>query len=203
MKTTFFALTWTAVLAVLAGTAITMSWAENQSPGALDNGSGVAALLGVAAREVEAGDVAFLITDAEELGLAGSRAAAASLPPVHGVINIDGLDDDGDFFILERFGRPRRGIAPHLALGLMDAAQERGQIVRRRDVPFGVLLDHMSLVDAGTAALTFMRGTLRSLNRVHSPQDDVSRLDGSGVQAAVDLLCDALASIRSREPTLL
>ncbi|MGH7504096.1 MAG: M28 family peptidase, partial [Longimicrobiales bacterium] len=105
-----------ALAAVIAATIITLCWAENDSPGALDNASGVAALIGIAARERERGDVAFLVTDAEELGLAGARAMARRMPAVFGVINLDGLDDDGSFHLLERFGWPRRGAAPHLAL---------------------------------------------------------------------------------------
>ncbi|MGK7311679.1 MAG: M28 family peptidase [Candidatus Longimicrobiales bacterium M2_2A_002] len=60
---------------VLAGGAVVLllSRAANRSPGALDNGSGLAALLAVAGRAPA--DVAFLVTDGEELGLAGARAA--------------------------------------------------------------------------------------------------------------------------------
>src|SRR5690606_24156081 len=54
-------------LAVTAGVILIFSWVENRSPGALDNASGVVAALGIAAREGRAGDVAVLITDAEEL----------------------------------------------------------------------------------------------------------------------------------------
>lgn len=191
-----------AVLAVLAGTLLTLSWADNESPGALDNASGVATLLGVAEREADTGDVAFLVTDAEELGLAGARDAATRLPPVHGVINIDGIDDDGRFFVMERFGWPRRGLAPHLAVGLLGAAAVLGVPALRRDVPLGLLLDHMPIVRAGIPALTLMRGELRSLHRVHRPADSLASLHGTGVTRAVDLLCAALTLIRGDERAL-
>jgi Zn-dependent M28 family amino/carboxypeptidase len=189
-----------ALIAVLAATVITLCWADNESPGALDNASGVAALIGIAEREREHGDVAFLITDGEELGLAGARAAAKRLPAVFGVINLDGLDDDGTFYVLERFGWPRRGLAPHLALALLSAASALNLAARRRDVPFGVMLDHMPIVNAGTTALTVMRGELSSMRYVHRPADARERLRGAGVSAAVDLVSAALRMLRTQEP---
>ncbi len=192
----------TAVVGVLAATMITLSWADNDSPGALDNASGVATLLGVAQRELERGDVAFLVTDAEELGLVGARDAAHRLPPVHGVINVDGIDDRGHFFVMERYGYPRRGLAPHLTAAILMAATELGMPAIRRAVPLGVLVDHMPIMDAGIPALTVMRGNLSSLHRVHRPGDNVVRLHGTGVAMAVDLLCGALAILRQQEPSL-
>jgi hypothetical protein len=189
-----------ALIAVLAGTILTLSWSDNDSPGALDNASGVATLLGVAERECDHDDIAFLITDAEELGLAGSRAVASRLQPVHGVINIDGIDDAGTFLVMERFGVRKHGAAPHLAASILTAANERGIPARRRDVPLGVLLDHMPLTNAGLPALTLMRGELRSLNRVHRPEDDLAHMNGAGVMLAVDLVCAALANLRERMP---
>src|SRR5690606_28924628 len=56
----------------------------NRSPGALDNASGLAALLAIARAERGRADVAFLITDGEELGLAGGEALAPHLPAVDG-----------------------------------------------------------------------------------------------------------------------
>ena len=189
-----------AILVVLAGTVLSLCWADNSSPGALDNASGVATLIGVAEREVENGDVAFLLTDAEELGLAGARAVAGRLPPVFGVINVDGIDDTGTFHIMERFGWPARGTAPHLALALLGAANALDLPATRRNVPPGILLDHMPIVKGGTSALTLMRGQRSSLARVHRPGDDLAHLRGDGVTLAVDLLCAALRILRKQEP---
>ncbi|MGH7445840.1 MAG: M28 family peptidase [Longimicrobiales bacterium] len=185
------------IVAFVCGFALAVSWADDRSPGALDNASGLAALLGVAAREKNAADVAFLITDAEELGLAGARAIAPRMPPVFGVINVDSIDDVGTFLIAERFGWPRpSGLAPNLAAALLGSAAELGLPAHRRDVPFGILLDHMPIVKGGTPALTLMRGTLGSLHRIHRPSDDLSHLRGTGVVQCVDLLCGALALLR-------
>jgi hypothetical protein len=190
-------------LAAVAGLVLVFCWVDNRSPGALDNASGVVAALGIAAREADAGDVAFLITDAEELGLAGARAAAPHLPPVFGVINLDGLDDEGNFYVLERFGTLRKqGLAPHLAAALLQEADARGEPADRRDLPFGIPVDHIPIVRAGTPALTLMRGSLKSLRRVHQPADNLDSLSGDGVNRAIELVCGALARLRAQSQTL-
>lgn len=187
------------VAAVIAGVLLIFCWADNNSPGALDNASGVAAAIGIAAREQGRGDVAFLITDAEELGLAGARAAAAGLPRVFGVINLDGLDDGGTFHVFERFGILRKkGLAPHIAVALMQQADEMSQPLDRDDLPFGIPVDHIPIVKAGLPALTIMRGTMKSLRRVHRPGDDLNHLRGDGVTLTVELVCGALERMRAQ-----
>ncbi len=191
---------FTGLLAFVCGLLLVVSWAADYSPGALDNASGLATLLGIAAREKDADDVAFLITDAEELGLAGARAIAPRMPPVFGVINVDGIDDEGSFIVAERFGWPRpSGLAPHLAAAILGAAATLGLNAQRRDVPFGIMLDHMPIVKAGTPALSVLRGTLGSLHRIHRPADSPERLNGAGVMQCVELLCAALEQLRARE----
>jgi hypothetical protein len=191
------------VVAVLAGVILIFCWVDNNSPGALDNASGVAAAIGIAERESQHGDVAFLITDAEELGLAGARAAARDLPAVFGVINLDGLDDEGTFYVLERFGVLRkRGLAPHIAVALLLEADAIGEAADRRDLPFGIPVDHIPIVRAGIPALTLMRGTLQSMRRVHTRGDDLSQLRGHGVVRAVALVCGALVRLREQAAAL-
>ncbi len=186
-------------VAAMAGAVLVFCWVNNNSPGVLDNATGVATLLGVAEREIEQGDVAFIVTDAEELGLAGSRAIAGSLPPSFGVINVDGIDDSGPFYIVERFGWPKKqGAAPHLAAALLGAAAALNHEARRRDVPIGLLLDHIPVVRAGIPALTVMRGGLKSLSRVHRPTDNFDVLKGIGVTQAVALVSSALELLRQQ-----
>jgi hypothetical protein len=185
-----------ATIAIVAGVALLLSGAGNGSPGALDNGSGLATLLGIAARERDAHDIAFLATDAEELGLAGARAIVRELQPLEGVINIDGIDDSGPFHLLERFGFRHAGYAPHLAMALLLASRALGVTAHRRDVPPGLLLDHMAFMRGGFPALTLMRGKLSSMARVHRPGDDLRHLRGAGVDEAVELVCAALHVLR-------
>lgn len=190
-----------AAVGAAAALVLVFCWVGNSSPGALDNASGVVALLGIADDQRNAGDVGLLVTDAEELGLAGARAVAGKLPPLIGAINLDGIDDTGPFLLMERFGWPRkRGTAPHLAAALLRAGSALKLDVRRRDAPFGILLDHMPLVNGGTPALTVMRGGVHSLRRVHRPADDLSNLRGHGIPPAIALVNHALDQLRAQEP---
>jgi Zn-dependent M28 family amino/carboxypeptidase len=172
-------------------------WSENRSPGALDNASGLATLLGVAERDAAHTDVAYLVTDAEELGLMGARAIARKLDPVIGVINIDGVDDAGTFYVLEKFGLRPRHIAPHLVAATLTAASDMDVPARRRNVPFGLLLDHIPLARVHLPAVTLMRGTTRSLRRVHRPSDSMDNMTGSGIEPAVELISRSLQILRS------
>jgi hypothetical protein len=191
------------ILAAAAGLILVFCWVDDRSPGALDNASGVVAALGIAERQRNAGDVAFLFTDAEELGLAGARAAAPHLPPVFGVINLDGLDDSGTFYVFERFGTLRKtGLAPHLAVALMQEADARGEVLDRRDLPFGIPVDHIPVVRAGIPALTLMRGSLQSLRRVHQAADNLDQLRGDGVHRTIELVSGALVRLREQARAL-
>jgi len=190
-----------AVLGLAAGTALGCCGVGNDSAGALDNASGLATLLHVAERESPAGDVAFLVTDAEEFGLAGSFAALRerdTLAGVEAVINFDGVDDEGGFFILE--GRiPRRGHG--LASTIEAAARAQGAQIRRRAVPPGLMLDHVPFLQSGMQALTLMHGGLLSLARVHRPTDNLDRLSGAGIAPTADVTCETLRRLRAAGPS--
>lgn len=186
---------------IVGGALLMLCGVGNRSPGALDNASGLAALLALARSERDRSDVAFVITDGEELGLAGAEALAPHLPPVDGIINLDGLDDGGPFRIAESYGWPPRGKAPRLAAALLDAAEELGLPIERGGVPAGILVDHIPFARAGRPAVTLMRGTFRSLLRVHRPADTVSRLTGDGVVTAARLVSAALARLRGPAPS--
>jgi hypothetical protein len=191
-----------AALGGLGALGFVLSWAGNVSPGALDNASGLAVLLGLAAREKGRDDVAFLVTEAEELGLAGAMAVIPDLPPVFGAIVLDGIDDGGEFQLVERFGFPRRGLAPHLAAALLGSSVQLGVEATRRSLPLGLLVEHMVFTEAGLPALTLMKGTPSSLWRVHGRGDDAATLNGSGAALAVALLSGALEQLRQpQQPT--
>jgi len=185
------------VVGILAALPLLLSWSGNRSPGALDNATGLATLLGLAQRLKDDPEVAFLVTDGEELGLAGARDVAARLPRVEGIVNIDGIDDDGSFLILDRHGVPPRGYAPHLSNSLFSAARLLDLPVERRSLPIGIRVDHLPLVAEGHAALTLMRGRRSSLMRVHLAGDDVDATSGRGVADAVALVEGALAIRRT------
>ena len=190
------------VVSFIAGVLLVFCWVENRSPGALDNASGVATVLGIAEAERDRDDVAFLITDAEELGLVGARAVARKLNPVFGVINIDGVDDDGPVYVLEKFGVPARHIAPHLVASILQAAEKHDLPAQRRNVPFGLMLDHLPMARADLPSVTVMRGSFASLRRVHRPADSMDNMTGSGIETVVRMLRDALAQLREQSAQL-
>lgn len=187
-----------AAVGILAGGILLRCRVGNESPGALDNASGLAALLGVARREQARGDVGFLITDAEELWLAGAREAARYLPRNEAVINLDGLDDHGPFHLIDRRRWRRRSKAGRLSAALVEAAANLGHPLVQRELPLGILVDHLPLARAGHTAITLMHGSRRSLGRVHRPTDHVDNLTGEGVHRTVHLVCHALERVRQQ-----
>ncbi len=185
-----------AVAGALGGLVLAACTTGNISEGALDNATGLVALLELAARETT-GDVAFLVTDAEELGLAGARSAAArGGHEVEAVINLDGLDDDGPLRLLTGRGPGADRRAAPLVQSLGDAARERGLEVRPHRVPAGLMLDHLPFAAAGLAAITVMRGHTRSLARVHRAGDSLDRVSGDGALLVADVVGAALETLR-------
>lgn len=198
---------WVALLVglvpALGSVAMLLSWSSNNSPGALDNATGLAAILGLAERLTDEDEVGFLVTDGEELGLAGAFAAAPSLAPVAGIINLDGLADDGPLQVIERHGFPRKGRAPHLAAAILGAADEQGLDARRRDLPPGIVVEHVAYTRCGIPSLTLMRGRPAALARVHRPSDTADLLTGDGVTktvAVVELALRRLLASGAPEP---
>ena len=67
-------------------------------------------------------------------------------------------------------------------------------------MPAGIMVDHIPFARAGHPAVTLMRGTFRSLLRVHRPADTASRLTGDGVAAGTRLVSAALARLCGPAP---
>ncbi len=90
----YFSVSVAAIIGALAALPLVLSTVGDDSPGALDNASGVAAVIG--ATDLIGADmpIGVVITSAEELGMAGAAAWARGRP-VGVAINCDGVDDDG------------------------------------------------------------------------------------------------------------
>lgn len=172
-----------AVVTLAGAIPVMLSVVTFHSPGALDNASGVATVVAAAALLQDAPNLGVLITDAEELGLAGARVWAARATKGQVVLNCDGVDDAGRIAVM--FTAPR----PSTLLAAIDkAGKECGvQHDATRLVP-GVLTDSVAFADAGLASVTFSRGSWRSLARVHSRRDDLSHLRGTGVAETATLM---------------
>lgn len=177
------------VAAAVGALPVVASVVGAKSPGAVDNASGVATVLAAAAVLPPDSNVGVLITDAEELGLAGARAwcadAAETARRPAAVLNCDGVDDDGPLTLM--WTRPR---AERLERTLREASGGESAL---RVIPLvpGVLVDALAFSDAGWESVTLSRGSLATLRRIHTRRDDLERLTGSGLTTAALALARA------------
>ena len=181
---------WTllGVLAVFASLPVIASVVGDKSPGALDNGSGVVAVLLAAEMLPREMPIGVLLTSAEELGMAGARAFAATHAAAM-AINVDGVDDRGATICM------RHGRAARVRVGLSRAARAIGMRVdERRTIP-GLLTDGVVLAESGWSAVTLSRGGLRTLWRIHRAADSASRITGRGIHEMARLVASAAREI--------
>jgi hypothetical protein len=167
-----------AALAVGAGALAGGGRLRGASPGARDNGSGVAGAL-AAAERLAGGETGILITGAEEFGLVGARVFAVErAPALHGavIVNLDTIDQEGELALVSHDGRGAafaRTIAPALAAAGLPA--------RLRRLPLGILTDSVPFARRGLPAVTIGRLTWRTLRLIHTPRDTA---DGLSLETA-------------------
>jgi Zn-dependent M28 family amino/carboxypeptidase len=153
--------------------------------GTLDNASGVAALLDAAALVPASCAVGIVITDAEELALAGAEAWATRTTPAV-ALNCDSVDDEGDLVIMYT------GRAPSAVVSaLRSAASRRREPIRVMRLIPGILTDSVALARAGWRTVTLSRGTARTLRRIHTSRDTLAHMDGRGIEGAAHVLAQA------------
>ena len=202
-----------AVVLTLAGAIpVVLSVVGNRSMGALDNASGVAAVLAAAAQLSPDKEVGVLITDAEELGLAGAHAMAAGIreresgslaspgmtrspesrEPI--VLNCDGVDDHGHYVVMYSGRRPHTLI--HAA---REAAVESEARLQPRRLPPGVLTDSVAFTMHGMASVTFSRGSWNTLRRVHSRHDDLDHLRGTSIATVGAIMAGTARVLLTRQ----
>ncbi len=183
---------WAAAAALtLAGAVpVVLSVVGSQSPGALDNASGVATVLAAARQLGDHRRVGVLITDAEELGLAGARAWAAE---AHSgvVLNCDGVDDAGEVKVMFTGKRPT-----DLLMAVSRASSSTGVAHHAARMAAGILTDSVAFTDAGLSSVTFSFGSLRSLARVHSGRDNLDHLRGTGIPETAALMAATVRELR-------
>jgi hypothetical protein len=169
-------------LAAVGGLLLGLGAAGNESPGAVDNASGVATVMAAAASLGPASGVGVLITDAEEVGLAGAHAWTRGRSP--GVaINCDTVDDTGTFRRLTA-GPGSRAIV----VAARSAAKASGLACRSHRTPAGVLTDGTALARAGWDCATLSRATPGTLMRIHTPRDCVGSFEGTSIAPAAAFL---------------
>jgi hypothetical protein len=166
------------IVTLVGAVPVGLSMVGTQSPGALDNASGVAAVLAAARRLKDQRGVGVLITDAEELGLAGARAWSEGRAHTT-VLNCDGVDDAGEITVM-RAGRA----SPRIGQALQAGANA---VAIGPHFP-GVLTDAVAFADAGLEAVTISRGSMRSFLRVHSRRDNLAHLRGDGIEPTAEFI---------------
>jgi Zn-dependent M28 family amino/carboxypeptidase len=185
---------WLAILAAVGALPVLASVVGARSDGAVDNASGVATVLAAAAQLPRDAAVGVLITDAEELGLAGARAWC-NRRGVGTVLNCDGIDDIGKLTVMYTRPRPQR-----LERALRAAAELEAQPIRVIPLIPGVLVDGVAFADAGWEVATLSRGALSTLQRIHLPADNLRGMKGSGIDVAARVLARAATELtRERE----
>ncbi len=150
--------------------------------GTLDNASGVATVLEAIEQLPPDLPIGVLISDAEEWALAGAAAWARERAP--GVaLNVDSIDDDGELVLMYSGGSPSRLVSAFRA-----AAEKNGEAMRVLRLIPGILTDHVALRAAGWETLTLSRGTIRTLQRIHTTRDTLAHMDGRGIAGAARVL---------------
>ena len=156
------------------------------SDGAVDNASGVAAVLAAAISVQPEKMFGVLLPSAEELGLAGARAWARGARKGT-ALNCDGVDDAGELTIMYS------GAAPTPLIQTLEALAPRPPRVRR--MPLGLLTDSVALADRGWSTVTVSRGSLATLRRVHTRADSLTNLRGDGIDEVATLLARAVEAL--------
>lgn len=171
--------------ALAGGALLSLADLRNDSPGAVDNVSGVVAVLATLDRlPAGAGDVGVCFTDAEEWGLQGAFALVRARPELFrdaAVVNFDGLDDRGAMLL---FAHRRGPLVGRLAA----AAGVRA----RRWLP--ALVDGVAFGRVARECVTVMRGNWATARRIHTERDAAAGLQLDGVRRAAVAVADALAA---------
>ena len=177
---------WPLVIVWLGGAPLIASFVGTRNHGTVDNASGVAAVLEAAELlGQDIADVGVLITDAEELALAGALAWARAHANVGAgfCLNCDGIDDVGLLTVMRHRGPPN-----DLPERFVRAARDLGEPLRVIRLLPGVLTDSVALAAAGWRTVTLSRGTLRTLGRIHTSRDTLDTMRGTGIGDAARLL---------------
>lgn len=178
-----------AMLSVLAALPSIFCFVRNESNGAVDNTSGVVAVLLAAQATTAPTGLGVLITSGEELGLAGARdwagahVRAGSPPSQIKVLNCDTVDDAGNWRCMHTGSRPKRiTAATETIASTMGVRLSMGRLIP------GILADSVAFADLGIEAVTLSRGTLSTLARIHTRRDTSNTLTGVGAVEASALL---------------
>lgn len=172
------------LIALIGALPAVLCFIGNESPGAVDNASGVAAVLMAAQSSTSPAALGVLITSGEELGLAGARAWANSAPAHATIVNCDTIDEAGTYRCMYNDSEPMR-----ITVAAENESKRLGIPLRVGRLIPGIMADSMVFAQRSNwSGVTISRGTLRTLARIHTARDTSARLTGDGVAKASRLL---------------
>ncbi len=176
-------------LALLGGGLLAMNAWIRDSPGAVDNATGVLAVLATVDRLPRDAPVGVILPDAEEFGLVGATALVKARPALlrdTAVINFDGIDDRG------------RTIAfVHRPGSVVDAVVAALGARRFRALP--VFVDGLILARVARECVTILKGNWETARIVHTKRDTAERLTLEGVTKVAERVAGVVARARQRE----
>jgi hypothetical protein len=167
------------------------------SPGAVDNGTACAILLGLAERlqngqiPIENTRLTLALFTGEEVNLQGSRAYARGreFPLPSAALNLEAMAQDGDYVFWERDGSIFKLVPTSEPVNRLLREVVR-EVTGAEPVPGGpVISDGASFLTRGVP--TGVLGTYHSVMRdsgFHRPSDNLSRVDMSRLPQGVELL---------------
>jgi hypothetical protein len=190
------------VLAIAAFALLAANRTGNRSPGALDNGSGLAVLAELARSwrpdPDHPAEVHWVATGAEELGLDGSRAFLArhewwwrDKPTL--LINLDSV---GSGSVLRLSGEPSALLLAERAASDLDLPTRRFSVV-------GAGMDHEPFAALGLPSLTILGDVFATSFRFHTPGDTLSLIDPAALARSYSLtshLASLFCSLHATEP---
>jgi hypothetical protein len=176
-------------LALLGGGLLAANPSLGDSPGAVDNASGIIAALAVVDRLPVHVAVGVLLPDAEEFGLVGATSLVEAMPDLlrdTAVVNFDGIDDHGGTVAIVH----RPGPVVEAVVAALGAR-------RFRMLP--VLVDGLVLAPAARECVTILRGDWNTARIVHTKRDTPDRLTLEGVREVAERVAGVVAGARQRE----
>jgi hypothetical protein len=174
---------WWIPLLLLSGGFFLLNAVTDRSPGAVDNASGVLAVLVTLDALAPDSGVGAIFLDAEELGLVGASALAcerANLLRDTAVINFDGLDDRGAVVAFVHKPGPVVG-----AVAARLGARPQGRLP--------VLVDGIPLARVARECMTIMKGGWGTMRVVHTSRDTPERMTLEGLREVSRAVAASLA----------
>ncbi len=189
---------WGGALIGLSMLALLFNWSVDDSPGAMDNATGVAVLLELARYFKEKPptgvNLFFLFTGAEEIGLCGAvrflQQQEESFPRERtSVINLDGVGGREKLLVVDRYGIFPCVITSHsMGRKIKETARNRGIVLHRLPLILGALWDHVVWASHGYEAVTLsMGGWEKATFLIHSRRDTIEHINPAGLAKTHEL----------------